>query len=513
VTSLKGAICIYEWAAGAASARYRPDRTVVADPMGQRFDHKLAALWRHLGESSTAPVWQAVLGSARALRWRAAVEPVPLHEPASGAAHALADLLYSAGAMRHAISDESARLLNALVSSASEMGAQHGNPLPQAVESALEVSDPAGTCLVLVNRRTAHITAQWLGERWPGFACVTPREYLGGRLWDEAILVGAAAWFPEQVFTAPRAGHAELVVPSWVRDHAHVAGLFGGLADRPLVVSFRDRYEGTVEARDSRPEDQLVPAERLLLAPQWSPEQEPDADVPEAVEVRRILLGGGYAVYLETDADRIRGLDPALPLGERVMRLPAAAIAPGSILLLRLGDTEGIALKGVADEILGPESTRIRALQDFWKEQLRQAVLRDGRESVVQSLRSHGSRTANVGYWISPDSIRPRSDHDFRAVLELIGVDDPEPYLAAGRALWAAHLRAGQRLTEELEQRVAEADLAPLDIEGMLDLSLDLPGVASITAFRVLAISPYTMRVHPHQLRVPFPAPEARWLE
>ena len=79
--------------------------------------------------------------------------------------------------------------------------------------------------------------------------------------------------------------------------------------------------------------------------------------------------------------------------------------------------------------------------------------------------------------------------------------------------LWAAHLRAGQRLTEELERRVAEADLSGLDTEGMLDLRLDLTGVASMTAFRVLAISPGTVRVHPRQLRVPVPAPEARWLE
>src|SRR5262245_14652275 len=88
---------------------------------------------------------------------------------------------------------------------------------------------------------------------------------LDGRLWEEAVFVGAAAWFPAQVLTAPRAGHVELVVPSWVRDHPHVTGLFGDLADRPLIVSFRERYGGTVRTHDFGPEDQLVPAGTLLL--------------------------------------------------------------------------------------------------------------------------------------------------------------------------------------------------------------------------------------------------------
>jgi hypothetical protein len=415
--------------------------------------------------------------------------------------------------VRHAISEEGIRLLDALVSAARELGAQDGNPLSEAVESALEVSDPATTCVVLVNRRTTHIAAQWLDERWPGFACVTPREYLGDRLWDEAIFVGAAAWFPGEAFTAPRAGHVEVIVPSWVRDHAQADGLLGDLADQLLVVSFRDRILGAGATSGMEPGDHLAPAESLLLAPQWSAQPERAAEVAEVVEAHQILLGGGYSVYLETDADRIRGLDPSLPPGERVTRLPAAAIAQGSVLLLRLGDTEANALESVADEILGSERARVRSLQAFWKQGLRQAVLQDGRDSVVGSLRNRGARATNVGYWISPGSIRPRSDQDFRAVLELIEAGDPEPYLAAGRMLWAAHLRAGQRLTEELERRVAEADLSSLDTEGILDLRLDLAGVASMTAFRVLAISPGTVRVHPRQLRVPFPAPEARWLE
>jgi hypothetical protein len=415
--------------------------------------------------------------------------------------------------VRSAISEEGACLLDALISAARELDGHDDSPLSQAVESALEVSDPATTCVVLVNRRTVHIAEQWLNERWPGFACVTPREYMGGRLWDEAIFVGAAAWFPGQVFTAPRAGHVELIVPSWIRDYAHVDGVFGDLADQPLILSFRERSVGAATAPGPEPNERLAHAESLLLAPMWSSEREPAGDIPDAIEARQILLGGGYSVYLETDADRIRGLDPSLPPGERVIRLPAGAITPGSILLLRLGDTEANALEGVADEILGPERARVRELQAFWKERLREAVVRSGRESVVQGLRTRGARATNVGYWMSSDSIRPRSDGDFWAVLDLIKAGDPEPYLAAGRQLWVAHLRAGQRLTEELEDRVAEADLLPLDLEGMLDLRLDLPGVASMTAFRVLAISTGIVRVSPNQLRVPFLAPEARWLE
>ena len=344
MTSLREANCIYDWAAAAASAGYRPDRTVVADPAGQRLDQRLAALRHHLGEASIAPVWQAVLGPARALRWRAAVEPVPLDAPSSGAARALEDLSDSARTVRHAISEEGVRLLDALVSAARELGAVDGNPLSEAVGVGVEASDPATTCVVLVNRRTSHIAAQWLDERWPGFACVTPREYLGVRLWDEAIFIGAAAWFPGQAFTARRAGHVEVVRPSWVRDHAQADGLLGDLADQPLIVSFRERNLGAGATSGIGPGDRLAPAESLLLAPQWSPQPEPAAEIAEVIEAHQILLGGGYSVYLETDADRIRGLDPSLPPGERVTRLPAAAIAQGSILLLRLGDTETNAL-------------------------------------------------------------------------------------------------------------------------------------------------------------------------
>ena len=46
----------------------------------------------------------------------------------------------------------------------------------------------------------------------------------------------------------------------------------------------------------------------------------------------------------------------------------------------------------MADEILGPERARVRALQAFWKQRLREAVLEDGRDSVVGSLKKPAGR-------------------------------------------------------------------------------------------------------------------------
>ncbi|MDB4872919.1 MAG: hypothetical protein JWL97_3923 [Gemmatimonadales bacterium] len=498
-----------------ASALIDPERYVIADRNASSFSRALTKLSRDLSEDVSDPPWDQLIATARAARWRGATEPVPFHSKFSGAALPFAALLKLAIPLAGTLEPYRRELLDELLRTATAYLESGNEQYSDEVLGCLHDGDPDRTCLIVVGRRPAASVEGWLSELGETCPVLVPRAFMGGhRVWDLAIIAGAGAWLPPQLLTTPRADQMTLVHQDWIRDSQRFNGVFGEFATVSIRATIREPGRPT-PAPEVKAETEE--AAELLLKPDWSavtasiPQAAPDDDL---VEARLAVLSGGYGVLLPIGGDRIRGLDPSAPVGERVLHLKISSIVPGAMLLLRQGGTETSLMRALAVRELGQSLPRIQQLQDDWKSRLNQAISESSKAAVERVLRAQGAQTVNLAYWPSDECLRPQRDSDFEVLLGYLGIKDPGPYLAAGNELWRAHSKAGHVLARALEHQVERVDLTPLAIQGLQELHPDgAPDGATMTAFRVVGINDATFEVARHTTRRPFRTKGAVWLE
>jgi hypothetical protein len=510
MSSILGADTFYRTAGRPSASRWAID-----DACSARFAGALRALLRDLEEDASSPAWEPIVAAARAVRWRGAIDPVPFASHHSSVAEPLSSLLGMAGKLAGSLDHHRGRLLDELVTAATAYRDNGNLAYSRAVLDCLSSGDPASTCLAVARHRRATAISGWLTEAGQVAPVLGPREFLeSGRIWDLAILPGAGDWFPPYMLLSARAEEITLVHPRWVRDSHSFYGVFGELATRSVHVTVR-----APRARDVPGTAPLgLPARELVPQPDWSlvvaSAPRPPAAGHPAEPCMLAILGGGYAVWLPVGAQRIRGLVPAARPGERVVNLPIKALHQGAILLLRLGSTESAALRPLVDSILGSQQPTIRSLQEEWKARLRRRMAGPGAAELARRVRASGAQAVNLQHWVTDESIRPRDDRDFRALLEVLGLSPAAPYIEAGRALRRAHAQAGHELTRALEQQVEQQDFAELESRGLQELRLEgIPGLAAMVAFRVIAIKPDVTDVPSNQTRHPFRVRGAAWLE
>ena len=249
------------------------------------------------------------------------------------------------------------------------------------------------------------------------------------------------------------------------------------------------------------------------LEPVWGPRQSPDRELTsDEVEAHKVLLSGNHAIWLD-DGHRIRALDPTQPVGERVTYIQVDAVRAGTYLLLRQGETEHGALYQEALSLLGNQAGAINATQRAWKNRLAQRLSELGYKKVMFQLEARGVRTIErARAWTDPHLIRPNSDHDYRCLLEWLGIP-LQPTFEHATHLRKRLYQASANIREELEAAISATDLSDLELTGCLSLEVQTEGVRGILAARVLAISPYTEIVPRHETRLLFEDRSGRWLE
>ncbi|XVQ11400.1 hypothetical protein ACQP1W_02140 [Spirillospora sp. CA-255316] len=490
-------------------------RWAIGDACSTRFAGALRALLRDLEEDASSSVWEPIVSAARAVRWRGAIDPVPFTSNHSSVAEPLAELLDLAGELSGSLDHQRGGFLDELVTAATAYRDSGNMAYARAVLECLSSGDPSSTCLAVARSRRASPISEWLAETGQQAPVLGPREFLeSGRVWDLAILPGAGDWFPPHMLLSARAEEITLVHPRWVRDSHRFYGVFGEFATRTVSVTVREP-----PARDIHDPPALdLPARELVPQPDWSLVA---ASAPRPLVAghptepcKLAVLGGGYAIWLPVGAQRIRGLIPAARAGERVVNLPIKGVHQGAILLLRLGSTESAALRPLVDSLLGSRQATIRSLQEEWKACLRSRMAGPGATELSRRVRARGAQAVNLQHWATDDSIRPRDDRDFRALLEVLGLLPAEPYIEAGRTLRRAHAQAGHALTQALEEHVEHQDFAELEFSGLQELRLEgTPGLAAMVAFRVIAVSPNVTDVPSNHARHPFRPRGAAWLE
>src|SRR5205085_375010 len=67
--------------------------------------------------------------------------------------------------------------------------------LSAAIIDTLTDGDPADTCVVAVGSRAGRSLSAWLESQQVTCPVLMPRDFISGRAWDFAVVVGAAEWF------------------------------------------------------------------------------------------------------------------------------------------------------------------------------------------------------------------------------------------------------------------------------------------------------------------------------
>lgn len=498
-----------------ASTAIGAERYRVPDQPSEAFSKALTRLGRDLGGEAAESPWAPIVAAARAARWRAATEPVSFASKFSGAAEPIAELLGLAPNLADMIEAGRKAMLDEVIRCAEAYLASGNTQYSDAVRECLGDGEVGRTCVVAVGGRAAASIQGWFSEVGENYPVLAPRTFMASKdVWDLAIVACAGAWLPRQMLTTPRADYLTLVHPGWIRDSHEFSGVFGEYASSGIRTTVREpRLQ--VPAPGTVPEVDAVA--EIPPQPNWHavtaalPQAEPGEDL---VKSRLALLSGGFATFLPDEGDRIRGIDPAAPAGERVLNLKIASIVPGSVLLLREVGSEAGLVRDLAKGELGSRSAEVDLLQQEWKTRLRVRLAEVGRAAAERFLLDHGAKTVNLSYWASDECLRPLRDSDFEILLHYLDLQDGAMYIGAGNELRRAHSKVGHALTRALEHEIEQVDLAHLEVRGFQQLRPKgaMDG-ATITAYRVVSISDRVFDAVRHTTRRPFEAGGTRWLE
>jgi len=398
-------------------------------------------------------------------------------------------------------------MLHKVIAAGDELEAAADELADQIVTSARD-GLRATTCVVLVGTAARQATESALAAQLPGVRFLVPRQFLGGRVWDRAVILGISAWFLDELFTAPRCGELILVHHRWLRDRREVPGLFAGIGAESLDVELPRQVETRIDRVDVRPPVDGVDWASIEPVGGKPQDNDPSDDVPAHL----VLLAGGFGFYLDQDADTIRGLDPACADGQWIRQMPATDLGPDSVVVLRKGVSERETLRPRISEILGEAERTVREHQACWKGILTARLASGGLHGIRRAVGRSDLTFQYARYWAGPNCISPRQPA-FVKLLEHLGVPDTAGCLAAAKQLYSAHHTAGRQLAKELERSVDGAVIQRLNTEDSVTLSIGSgTGSAQTTLFKVIAVSPELTTVPAAALRTALKLKGTEWL-
>jgi hypothetical protein len=330
-----------------------------------------------------------------------------------------------------------------------------------------------------------------------------------GRIYSQLIVIGPSRWYPDYVFSSPRAPKILIVKFSWIKDHWKQEPIFSEpikqKATKKQKIEFEDRSEDSALS----PEDLLPPTFDIEgIARTAAGELNTSGDQDYGVNARVYLFEGGWGVFLEADETAsVLVIDLGNERGIPVRRIKIGQLEPGMFILLRTAGG-GDYIIPVADQIMGDNAAIAREFQKEWKTKLQKKVTRLGYGPVVSQLKNLGSGCAsqiNVHHWMSMRSIKTGDKVDFVAIMRLIGLEnDIDYYWDMMRLIDNAHLRAGQLIRRMLLEQVRASDLSILKRTGRMDFTLPGKRSISITAFQLNEMSAKVITVPHWRIGVPF---------
>ncbi len=371
------------------------------------------------------------------------------------------------------------------------------NPLLDGIE-ALTDAGSLGGVVVILETRLLPLAREALQSRvvTRRVDVVTLDELRDINTFERLILLGAAQWYPDHVFTAPRAPKILVLSHRWVRSRWRPRiWLIGANQRSQPPWGGEPTDEGETDPDEGWPGIDWAALERRASAVlAAAPGEEQDE-----VQARLLALHGGQAVLLE-EQEGATSLVIDLREDEtaRVTRVCTSELEPGMFVLLRT-EGGGDYIVPVADLLLGERAVEHRQAQREWKLRLRTFIQENDIGQVARWLRELGAVRAdetNLRHWASDRGIATQDRGTFAAIMRLLHSEkDTDRYWGMMRTIRAAHLSAGMAIRKRLLQQVKIVDLARLRREGRFDFTLPKAEGGKLTALRVEARAPNTTLV------------------
>lgn len=342
---------------------------------------------------------------------------------------------------------------------------------------------------------------------------VSARQLRELHICDRLVTIGPCKWVPEYIFLSPHAHEIHVINFNWLYDQWKPLSVFVSdsqsvknrsvshcIGRLPEIINKSEQFIRSEGFQGLNSLDLLPPTptfrKEMLHNAGWEPSHN-----EELTLARFCHLAGERAVFVPADDNAaqlaIDLSDASKPL---IRRVPIGALEPDMYLLLRTAGG-GDFLIPLADRILGRIAKERREQQAGWKSQLISTAEKQFGElnrgalasAVSNYLSSNGlvqASPANIFYWMSSRSIRPRKKEAFIAILEYSGIQSKSEELwAAMEEIERAHRSAGHTIRKMLLHRISTMSLEPLKRDGQMVFDLGEQDGGSISAFQIINIS------------------------
>jgi hypothetical protein len=493
----------------------------------------LRALVQALADEAEDEYWRQTLGPIRKLAFAFCSTPLPFSTAAAATGVDWSKLQRQVSRCQQLFPD-SHRALAGLVQQLEALSQENTSPLivPLATLNARR----SGLSVVMRNPRmhqavAAHFSAS---IELRGAGVVSPLQLRGGHFCDTLAVIGPCNWFPEYIFTAPRATEIHVISFRWIRDGWKPGPIF--LTNPELAPSKgRNHRIGKLPpVRGEQPQPAATPADILpadLIPPfpafnrrVLNAAGTHHGVLEETAEALLCHLSGSRAVLLAADEGASALVIDTTETGRAsVRRVPTGELEPGLYLLLRTSGGGGF-IAPLADRILGAAAAKCRSHQAEWKSRLIASVVERfgpvGRRQLAAKLSSvlqpqgvSSASPANVHYWMSSKCIRPRKAEDFMAVLRFAGLEArAKELLAAMDDIDRAHKRAGFLIRRMLLQQIGQVSLDALERDGEMVFDLGDHDGGTLSAFLITGIEKEPLEVAADQIEVLMDAEDEAWL-
>lgn len=377
------------------------------------------------------------------------------------------------------------------------------------------------------------ITEKWINQTNLNckFQLVDLLQLRGLNFFKKIIVLGPPQWYRDYqyVFSVPHAEEINFIGYEWMKGKWPSLNVFAASAK----VSNSDQPEKEIKHREKQildPEDILVKQiydwNKIRSGLSYGHDLDGSTEL-ETIEARLLLLEGFEAVYIDASSESAKALiidlceededvDEEGEASSLVMRISANDIIAGMFVVLRT-EGGGDYIVQVADKLLGEKAKAIRAKQSEWKSKLKDKVSQVGIDECVDLLRKFGSSKANevnIRNWMSERNIKPRSLNDFEAIMQLLEIDkENHTYWENAELIDRAHRSAGFSIRKLLLKELFSVNRSELFRNGRMNFELQEGDGGSLTAFRVLDISPSTFLVPLSQINHVFRRSDNEWLE
>lgn len=503
--SITSATEVYGDASGCEITRHWVDHTGLAE-----VSRSLRSMVQSLSVDAEDEFWRLTLGPLRRLIFTLCSAPIPFAAIAEILKPDWEKLSRQVRLCRQLFPDTHGQL-EMILHTLGPILAEPCSPFLPVLESIARQS--AGMSIIMRNPRWNGAAADTFAANAAlrGVKVASAAQLRGAHHCNTLAVIGPCAWFPEYVFSAPRASSIHIISYRWIRDSWKPGPVFLPGTGESSSHSANHRIGtlprvGGVTVPEQAHSGGIQPADLLPPLPAFAcggshGAGSGAANREETLPARLCQLSGGRAVFVSAEDGASSLVIDTSELGDSILkRIPAGELELGVYLLLRTAGG-GDFIAPFADRILGSLAAARRSQQAEWKKKLLERASerfgplsrRELSHRIARYLQAAGlsqARAANIHYWMGSKCIRPRAREDFSAILSFAGMEGREEELweAMGN-IDSAHRQAGHHIRQMLLQKIATASLESLERDGEMDFDLGDQHGGTLSAYQIIAIS------------------------